>query len=156
LLTKSDRLKLEDEIKQKKFKSAYHRMMVNVMFTGNYLNKRIMCMLRPYGISPQQHNVLSILRGQHPKPCSLGDIQERMLDRMSNASRLVDKLLEKKLLCRDQCEGNRRKIDLTITDAGLALLKLIDEQMVDMEHWFPGLSPDEATTIGTLLDKARE
>ncbi len=156
LLPKSDRLKLEDEIKQKKFKSPYHRMMVNVMFTGNFLHKRIMCRLRPYGVSPQQHNVLSILRGQHPEPCSLGDIQERMLDRMSNASRLIDKLLEKKLVSRGQCEANRRKVDLTITDAGLALLKQIDDQMVDMEQWFPGLNPEEATTLGMLLDKARE
>ena len=126
------------------------------MFTGNYLHKRIMCLLRPFGVSPQQHNVLSILRGQHPAPCSLGDIQERMLDRMSNASRLVDKLLEKGLVARNQCEANRRKVDLTITEAGLTLLKKIDEQMIDFDQWFPQLSSDEAASVSLLLDKARE
>ena len=149
-------MKLEDEIKQKSFRSPYHRMMVNVMFTGNYLHKRIMSLLRPFGISPQQHNVLTILRGQHPVPCSLGDIQERMLDRMSNATRLVDKLLEKGLVDRGQCEANRRKIDITITAVGLALLTRVDENFPLLEHWFPALTPAEATTVGLLLDKVRE
>lgn len=131
-------------------------MLVNVMFTGNYLHKKLMGLLRPFGISPQQHNVLSILRGQHPQPCSLSAIQERMLDRMSNATRLVDKLLEKDLVARVQCPANRRKIDITLTAAGLALLTRIDEQFPPFEHWFPALTPDEATRVGLLLDQARE
>lgn len=131
-------------------------MMVNIMFTGNFLQKRLLCLLRPFGVSPQQHNVLSILRGQHPHPCSLGDIQERMLDRMSNATRLVDKLLEKNLVARGQCTANRRKIDITITEAGLALLKQIDDKFPPFENWFPQIIPEEATTVGLLLDKARE
>ncbi|PSR57316.1 MarR family transcriptional regulator [Adhaeribacter arboris] len=131
-------------------------MMVNIMFTGNYVQKRLLCMMRSYGISPQQHNVLSILRGQHPHPCSLGDIQERMLDRMSNATRLVDKLLEKKLVARCQCTANRRKIDITITEAGLTLLKQMEEKVPPFEELFPAISPEEATVLGQLLDKARE
>lgn len=149
-------MKLEEEIKQKSFKSPYHRMMVNIMFTGNYLQKRLLCLMRPFGISPQQHNVLGILRGQYPNPCSLGDIQERMLDRMSNATRLIDKLLGKKLVVRGQCEANRRKIDITITEAGLALLKQIEEIIPPFEKWFPEITPEEAATVGLLLDKARD
>ncbi|WP_233219121.1 MarR family winged helix-turn-helix transcriptional regulator [Adhaeribacter arboris] len=149
-------MKLEEEIKQKSFQSPHHRMMVNIMFTGNYVQKRLLCMMRSYGISPQQHNVLSILRGQHPHPCSLGDIQERMLDRMSNATRLVDKLLEKKLVARCQCTANRRKIDITITEAGLTLLKQMEEKVPPFEELFPAISPEEATVLGQLLDKARE
>ncbi|MDQ4139943.1 MAG: MarR family transcriptional regulator [Bacteroidota bacterium] len=149
-------MKLEEEIKQKSFKSPHHRMMVNIMFTGNYVQKRLLCMMRSFGISPQQHNVLSILRGQYPNPCSLGDIQERMLDRMSNATRLVDKLLEKNLVARCQCTANRRKIDITITEAGLALLKQIEEKIPPFEELFPAITPEEATILGQLLDKARE
>ncbi len=131
-------------------------MMVNIMFTGNFLQKRLLCMMREFNISPQQHNVLSILRGQHPDPCSLGDIQERMLDRMSNATRLVDKLLEKDLEARCQCPANRRKIEVTITEAGLTLLKQIDKKIPAFEQLFPAISPEEATIIGQLLDKSRE
>ncbi|RDC66367.1 MarR family winged helix-turn-helix transcriptional regulator [Adhaeribacter pallidiroseus] len=149
-------MKLEDEIKQKSFKSPYHRMMVNIMFTGNFLQKRLLCMMREFNISPQQHNVLSILRGQHPDPCSLGDIQERMLDRMSNATRLVDKLLEKDLVARCQCPNNRRKIEITITEAGLALLKQIEAKIPPFEELFPAISSEEASALGQLLDKSRE
>ncbi|MDQ3290978.1 MAG: MarR family transcriptional regulator [Bacteroidota bacterium] len=149
-------MKLEEEIKQKSFKSPHHRMMVNIMFTGNFLQKRLMCLLRSFGISPQQHNVLSILRGQYPNPFSLGDVQERMLDRMSNATRLVDKLLEKNLVARCQCTANRRKIDITITESGLTLLKQIEEKMPSFEEMFPAITPEEATILGQLLDKARQ
>ncbi|QNF32053.1 MarR family transcriptional regulator [Adhaeribacter swui] len=149
-------MKLEEEIKQKSFKSPYHRMMVNIMFTGNFLQKRLLCMMREFNISPQQHNVLSILRGQHPNPCSLGDIQERMLDRMSNATRLVDKLLEKDLVVRCQCPNNRRKIEITITNAGLNLLSQIEAKVPSFEELFPAISPEEATTLAQLLDKSRE
>ncbi|QMU31402.1 MarR family transcriptional regulator [Adhaeribacter radiodurans] len=131
-------------------------MMVNIMFTGNFLQKRLLCMMRSFGVSPQQHNVLSILRGQHPNPCSLGDIQERMLDRMSNATRLVDKLLEKGLAERCQCTANRRKIDITITETGLALLKQIEEKVPPFEELFPAITPEEASILGQLLDKVRE
>lgn len=131
-------------------------MLVNIMFTGNFLQKRLLGMMREFKISPQQHNVLSILRGQHPNPCSLGDIQARMLDRMSNATRLVDKLLEKNLVARCQCPANRRKIEITITEAGLALLKQIEEKMPPFEQLFPAISPEEAATLAQLLDKSRE
>lgn len=149
-------MKLEEEIKQKSFKSPHHRMMVNIMFTGNFLQKRFLCLMREFGVSPQQHNVLSILRGQHPQPCSLGDIQERMLDRMSNATRLVDKLLEKKLVDRVQCPANRRKIEITVTEAGLDLLRQIENKIPPFEALFPAISPEEAIMLGQLLDKARE
>src|SRR6478752_3215447 len=103
-------MKLEDEIKQKSFKSPYHRMMVNIMFTGNWIQKDLASQLRKFDLSLQQHNVLSILKGQYPNPCTLGLIQERMLDRDSNATRLVDKLMEKGLVSRCQCAENRRKV----------------------------------------------
>ncbi|PIQ22285.1 MAG: MarR family transcriptional regulator [Cytophagales bacterium CG18_big_fil_WC_8_21_14_2_50_42_9] len=148
-------MKLEDEIKQKSFSSPYHRMVVNVMFTGNWVQKELTAQLRPFGLSLQQHNVLSILRGQHPNPSTLGLIQERMLDRMSNATRLVDKLLEKGYVDRCQCPENRRKVDIVITPAGLELLQKTDSVLQQITDRYAHLNAEEATLLGNLLDKVR-
>ena len=149
-------MKLEDEIKQKSFPSPHHRMVVNIMFTGNWVQKELSAQLRPFGLSLQQHNVLSILRGQHPNPSTLGLIQERMLDRMSNATRLVDKLLEKGYVDRCQCPENRRKVDIVITPAGLELLQNTDSVLQQITARYAHLNADEATLLGNLLDKVRE
>jgi DNA-binding MarR family transcriptional regulator len=148
-------VRLEDEIKQKSFPSPFHRMVVNIMFSGNWMQKELSGLLRPYGLSLQQHNVLSILRGQHPQPSTLGLIQERMLDRMSNATRLVDKLIEKGLVDRCQCAENRRKVDIMITAAGLNLLQQTDAIIREIPVRFSKLTAEEATLLGNLLDKVR-
>lgn len=125
------------------------------MFTGNWVQKEMACRLRPFNLSLEQHNVLSILRGQHPDPSTLGLIQERMMDRMSNATRLVDKLLEKGLVARCQCAANRRKVDIVITQAGLDLLQDIDSLIQDIDSRYAHLTEEEASTLGNLLDKVR-
>ncbi|MFB9861829.1 MarR family transcriptional regulator [Rufibacter immobilis] len=149
-------MRLEDELKQKSFKSPHHRMIVNVMFTGNWLLKELSCQLKPLGLSSQQNNVLGILRGQYPNPATLGLIQERMMDRDSNATRLVDKLLEKGLVTRCQCSENRRKVDIIITEKGLELLKETDKIIQGLEERFKQINPDEAALIGELMDKIRD
>jgi DNA-binding MarR family transcriptional regulator len=148
-------VRLEDEIKQKSFPSPYHRVVVNIMFTGNWVQKQLSAQLRPFGLSLQQHNVLRILRGQHPKPSTLGLIQERMLDRMSNATRLVDKLIEKGLVDRCQCPENRRKVDIVITRAGLDLLQQTDALLRQIPDQYAHLSAEEASMLSNLLDKMR-
>jgi DNA-binding MarR family transcriptional regulator len=148
-------MKLEDEIKQKGFKTPYHRMMVNVMFTGNWIQKDLACQLRKFDLSLQQHNVLSILKGQYPNPCTLGLIQERMLDRESNATRLIDKLMEKGLVSRCQCAENRRKVDIVITEAGLQVLEQTASVFNHIQEKYSTLTPEEATQLGNLLDKLR-
>ena len=148
-------MKLEEEIKQQRFKTPYHRMAVNIMFTGNWIQKDLACQLRPFDLSLQQHNVLSILKGQYPNPCTLGLIQERMLDRDSNATRLVDKLLQKGLVSRCQCSENRRKVDIVITQAGLDLLAKTVRAIDGFETRYQNLTPEEATLLGNLLDKLR-
>ena len=154
-MPKPEAVKLEDEIKQKSFPSPYHRMVVNIMFTGNWMQKELSAQLRPFGISLQQHNVLSILRGQHPEPSTLSLIQERMLDRMSNATRLVDKLMEKGLVDRCQCAENRRKVDIVITPAGLDLLQQTEAITRQIPSRYGALTVEEATMLGQLLDKIR-
>ncbi|KAA5547799.1 MarR family winged helix-turn-helix transcriptional regulator [Adhaeribacter rhizoryzae] len=149
-------MKLEAEIKQQEFKTPYHRMMVNIMFTANWIHKDLSCQLRPFDISLQQHNVLSILKGQYPVPCTLGLIQERMLDRESNATRLVDKLLLKGLVDRCQCPYNRRKVDIVITPTGLELLEKTKPILGTIENRYKTLTAEEATLLGNLLDKLRD
>jgi DNA-binding MarR family transcriptional regulator len=148
-------MKLEEAIKQKRFKSEYQKLMVNILYTGNWaynLNKRF---LRKFTLSPEQYNVLRILRGQHPHPSSVALLNERMLDRMSNVSRLVEKLRIKNLLERKECDSDRRQVDIMITDAGLQLLNEIDSQIGMMENNFKTISLEEAQTINELLDKIR-
>ena len=149
-------MKLEDEIKQKSFKSPYHRMMVNIMFTGNWIQKDLASQLRKFDLSLQQHNVLSILKGQYPNPCTLGLIQERMLDRESNATRLVDKLMQKGLVNRCQCAENRRQVDIVITEAGLKLLEKTNAISEHIQDKYSNLTIEEATLLGNLLDKLRD
>jgi DNA-binding MarR family transcriptional regulator len=148
-------MKLEEEIKQPHFKTPYHRMAVNIMFTGSWVYNELSGQLRQYDLSLPQHNVLSILKGQYPNPCTLGLIQERMLDRESNATRLVDKLLQKGLVNRCQCPENRRKVDIVITPAGLALLEKTAALIDNIQSRYETLTPEEAILLDTLLDKLR-
>lgn len=106
-------------------------------------------------ITPQQYNVLRILRGQHPEPCNLKLVKERMLDRMSDASRIVDKLKTKGFVERCECPNDRRNVDLLITDKGLELLKTLDHVDEEFKTVFKNITVAEAKELNDLLDKAR-
>lgn len=149
-------MRLEEEIKQsKKFSSEHERLMVNIMYTSSWLEAKNIQRLKPYGISPQQYNVLRILRGSNPKPLKLGDIASRMIDKNSNATRLVEKLRIKGLIERNICEDNRRQVDITITEKGLALLTKIDSQLTDWSSVFESISSTNAQNMNDILDKIR-
>src|SRR5688500_2777266 len=105
-------MRLEDEIQQKVFKSPYQKLAVNLLYTSNWLNNHYASFFKNLNLTTQQYNVLRILRGQHPNICSLKTIKERMLDRMSDASRIVDKLVSKGYVTRSQCSSDRRSISL--------------------------------------------
>jgi DNA-binding MarR family transcriptional regulator len=148
-------MKLEDEIKQKKFKSQYQKLAVNLLYSCNWLNAHYAEVFRGTDITMQQFNVLRILRGQYPDYCSLKVVKERMLDRMSDASRIVDKLVAKKYVERKECPDDRRSVNLIITSKGLSLLKkfdLVDEKTRD---YFQHLTLKEVQTVNDLLDKMR-
>jgi DNA-binding MarR family transcriptional regulator len=150
-------MKLEDELKQPRFKDEYQRAMLNIIFTGSWLEVRTNQVLKPFDLSSQQFNVLRILRGSRPRPLNLLDIQERMMDRMSNATRLVEKLRQKGLLTREQCDQNRRKVEIEITDKGMELLSTLDPLMEQLHKSFAGkLTVDEANHINVILDKLRD
>jgi len=148
-------MELEKEIKSKPFQSVYERALVNIVYTASWLNSLHIKRLKQYGISPQQYNILRILRGQHPNPATVNLLRERMLDKMSNTSRLVEKLRLKGLVERHACPNDRRAVDIFITDAGLDLLADLDSTMESWEQQFRVLSRKEAQTLNDLLDKLR-
>ncbi len=148
-------MRLEDEIKQKQFSSPYQRLALNVIFTASWLQTQSARALKPYGLTSQQYNVLRILRGQQPNPASVGLLQERMLDKSSNASRLVDKLFAKKLVERKTCPSDRRQVDIRITQKGLDLLTELDPVMKMWDTQLKTLTEQEAQLVGELLDKLR-
>lgn len=150
-------MKLEDELKMPKFRSPYQKASLNLMFTGEWMMARVDGLLKPYDISSQQFNVLRILRGQHGKPLNLFTIQERMLNRMSNATRLVEKLRLKGLVTRELCEQNRRKVEIAITKKGIELLDSLDPLMKQLEEdTFKSLTEAEAQHLSDILDRVRE
>ena len=150
-------MRLEDEIKQPIFHSEAHKAYLNVLFTAGWLSNRYAAVFKPYGLTMPQFNVLRILRGQHPLPATVALLIERMLDKNSNASRIVDKLEEKKLVTRLVCPANRRAVDIRITEAGLRLLRQIDDEgLTDpSRNGFNQLSEAEMRQLSTLLDKLR-
>lgn len=150
-------MKLEDELKMPKFRSPFQKASLNLMFTGEWMMARVDGLLKPYDISSQQFNVLRILRGQHGKPLNLFTIQERMLNRMSNATRLVEKLRLKGLVTRELCEQNRRKVEIAITKKGIELLDSLDPLMKQLEEdTFKSLTEAEAQHLSDILDRVRD
>lgn len=148
-------MRLEDAIKQKRFKTEEEKLIINLTYTSGWLMYEQTRFLKPFGISPQQFNVLRILRGQGSVPASVGLIQERMLDKMSNASRLVEKLKQKGLVERHECPKDRRQVDVTITDEGLKLLESMDRVQESMNDVCRNLNSEEKQELNALLDKLR-
>lgn len=148
-------MELEKAIQQKKFRSEYEKMIVNIIYTNGWIGANHIQVFKPYGLSQQQYNILRILRGQHPAPASVSVLMDRMLDKMSNASRLVEKLRQKELVSRQECEHDRRQVDVLITDKGLSILSEIDEKMEKMMQETARLSESEAKEVNCLLDKLR-
>ncbi|MCF0052752.1 MarR family transcriptional regulator [Dyadobacter chenwenxiniae] len=149
-------MSIETDIKQNKFRSAYQRLALNLIYTSNWLEYKQLEFFKEYDITSQQYNVLRILRGQQLNPIKVSDITERMLDKNSNTSRLVDKLLAKNLAKRSSCPNDRRAVDVVITEEGLKLLDDLDPHVEEWEDRFNVISAEEADQINALLDKLRE
>jgi DNA-binding MarR family transcriptional regulator len=149
-------MKLEDAIKQTAFKSEEERLVINLVYTSGWLSSEQNRFFKRFQISSQQYNVLRILRGQYPNPASVGLIQERMLDKMSNASRLIEKLKQKKLIKRSECSKDRRQVDVLVTQEGLLLLEEIDKLSIEMNSVCDTLNVKEKNTLNELLDKLRK
>ena len=148
-------MKLEHEIKQSAFQDEYQKLAVNILYTFFWMKEQNAQLLKPFGITMQQYNVLRILRGQHPKGCTTSDIRSRMLDKMSDTSRLVDRLTKLGLVEKKVNPSDRRLVVVKITDNGLDLLGKIDLDGDTTETFSGQLSTEEARQVNVLLDKMR-
>lgn len=149
-------MKIEDVIKSTVPMENSKKIILNVMYTQNILAEKFNEILKPYEISGEQYNVLRILRGQKGNPANMSVIQERMLAKTSNTTRLVDKLLLKEFVTREVCPENRRKIEVLITQKGLDVLNELDPKVIEHEKAFSkNLNNDEIITLNQLLEKYR-
>ena len=129
-------------------------LVVALLRSGNRFNDELNQLTKSFGISLPQFNVLRILRGQKGKPANLSTLNEHMIHKMSNTTRLVDKLIEKKLVDRSVCENNRRKVEITITPLGLALLTNIDKKLEEKEaQLVQNITPIEKEKLIDLISK---
>ncbi|MBM3168937.1 MAG: MarR family transcriptional regulator [Bacteroidetes bacterium] len=147
--------RIEEEIQQVEFKDLHHKAVVNLLYTHSYLVTFQNALFKPCDLSPEQYNVLRILRGQGGKPATMAAIQERMLNKMSNASRLVDKLVAKCLVKREECPLDRRQVDVEITPKGLELLGILENQIMEINKEMVHLDEKELLLLNGLLDKLR-
>jgi len=148
-------MSIEKDIHQSKFKSEYQKSVINIIYTYNWTRERLQQIFDRENLTPQQFNILRILRGS-AAPLSTLQIRERMLDRMSDTSRIVDRLLAKQLVKKVICNKDRRLVDVTITDKGQALLKKLDVQVKRIDEILNNITPKEAETVSNLLDKLRD
>jgi DNA-binding MarR family transcriptional regulator len=132
------------------------KIILNIIYTQNVVADKFNEIIKPYDLSSEQYNVLRILRGQKGSPANMSIIQERMLAKNSNTTRLIDKLLLKELVTREVCPENRRKIEVLITNKGLELLKILDPKVAENENQFAeNLSSEEKIQLNALLEKYR-
>ena len=146
--------KIEEELKSR-FESEQQKAMLNVMFTANWFKSQQVGLFKPYGISPQQYNILRILRGAKER-VNMHCVKERMIDRAPNATRLTDKLIAKGLVERERCEDDRRVVYVRISEKGLELLTTIDKKnRTIMQGTEERLAPKDAAVLNQLLDAWR-
>jgi DNA-binding MarR family transcriptional regulator len=148
-------MKIEEAIKTRKFTTSREKALVNILYTYGWLFNKEKDSFKPFGITPQQYNVLRILKGQYPKSISTCDIKERMLDKNSDASRLVDRMFTNGLVERTVSEFDKRKVDIKISERGIDLLQRVIENRLMLENTASALSEEDAETLSLLLDKLR-
>ncbi len=145
---------IEQDINQTNFRNEFQKAAINFIYTYNWFNEKMRLFFEKEDITPQQFNILRILRGAG-KPISTLQIRQRMLDKMSDTSRIVDRLLVKELVKKDTCPNDKRLVDVSITDKGKSLLKKIDGYNNEMDAIFDNLSESDARSLNNLLDKLR-
>jgi DNA-binding MarR family transcriptional regulator len=145
---------LEQEIQQTTFRNEYHKVLMNIVFTSNVVLEKMKQLLESEDITHQQYNILRILRSSG-KPLSTLQIRERMLDKMSDTSRIVERLLKKELVNKTPCSHDKRLVDITISNKGLDLLEELDKQNMNIDTIAANISTTEAETLNRLLDKLR-
>lgn len=145
---------IENDINQSKFRNDHQKAMINLIYTFNWMNEKMKAFFDKEDITPQQFNILRILRGAG-KPISTLQIRQSMLDKMSDTSRIVDRLLAKDYVKKNVCENDKRLVDVSITLKGRKLLEKMDKSEAEMEDILGKLSDSDAKALNKLLDKIR-
>lgn len=147
-------MRIDDEIKSR-FEDDYQKAVINISFTSSWLNNEMRHVFEDENITLQQFNILRILRGQYPNPATINLLKERMVDRMSDASRIVDRLIQKGLVSRCTNSKDRRAVDIRISDKGLETLAKLDVTLKTKDIIHKNLTEEEAGQLSDLLDKLR-
>jgi DNA-binding MarR family transcriptional regulator len=148
-------MSLSKDIQQKEFHSEYQKAIINIMYTHNHVVNVMSEVFKDFDITRQQYNVLRILRGQFPGHASVNLIKDRMLDKMSDTSRIVERLRLKGLISRTDCLNDKRSVEIRITHTGMELLDRMERPVNEMDSLMHSLSHDEALQLNYLLDKLR-
>ena len=146
---------IEKDIQQTNFRNEYQKLGINLLYTASWLNERIGRFLMQEDITQQQYNILRILRGSEV-PLSTLQIRERMLDKMSDTSRIVDRLIVKELVQKSACKADKRLVDITLTQKGLELVIRLDQFNDQIDSILQGISKEDAATVNEILDKLRD
>lgn len=146
---------INDEIKQYAYESNKQKALLNLMFTHNWIIQKINDFFKRQAITNQQFNVLRILNGRHPKPCTAKYIKEVMIFKAPDLTRLLDRLIDKKLVKRRFCTDNRRALDISITASGIELLNKLNPELSKLIDSYIDLSESESESLSALLDKVR-
>ncbi len=147
---------IDKDIQQRKFRNVHQKASINLIYTVGWMRDRTKSIFDSEDITPQQFNILRILRGSFPNPLSTLQIRERMLEKMSDTSRIVDRLIAKGLVKKVICKKDRRLVDVIIADKGKKLLEKLDQRQDEMDKVLGNLSEKEANTLSELLDKIRD
>lgn len=148
-------MSIEKDINQTAFNNEYQKLMINIIFTANWIQEKMKPYFDKEDITGQQFNILRILRGAG-KPISTMQIRQRMLDKMSDTSRIVDRLVKKELVIKTACPNDKRLVDVSITKKGNQLLQKLDTSVNDMKKICSSITEQQACTISEYLDKIRE
>jgi len=148
-------MKIDEEIQSTNFEDNYHKAVININYTQGWLSNTFRCKFEKFNLTEQQFNVLRILRGQYPKPATVNLLKERMIDKMSDASRIVDRLIQKGLVSRCTNTQDRRAVDIRISEQGLEVLAAMDTEFKTKDVLKKNLTEEEAGLLSDLLDKMR-
>ena len=148
-------MRIDEEIQSTNFEDNYHKAVININYTQGWLSNTFRCKFEKFNLTAQQFNVLRILRGQFPKPATVNLLKERMLDKMSDASRIVDRLIQKGLVSRCTNTQDRRAVDIRISEQGLEVLAAMDNEFKTKDVLKKNLTEEEAGLLSDLLDKMR-
>ncbi len=146
---------IDQDIQQSKFQNSHQKAAINLIYTLGWMREKTNTIFEAEDITPQQFNILRILRGSFPQPLSTLQIRERMLEKMSDTSRIVDRLIAKGLVKKLTCKNDRRLVDVIIGEKGKKLLERLDARQVEIDGVLGNLSEKDANILSDLLDKIR-